>query len=511
MSQSHLLACPSVGPKRYSAVSIPLLKSITHRVGAALTVSLVIASAAHAQTSRGLPETMEKSVLSHPEVKARYHDFLSSLEARNVARGALRPQISVEGWTGREWRTGSSTDPSDSWTRSGYSLQLRQLLYDGRQTLDTVKQHGYEKLSAYFTLLHTVDTLALEAAYAHVDVALYRELERLARENYEIHVETHSQIQERQESGVGRGVDMEQSTGRLALAQANLMTESANLNDVSQRYLRLVGDLPPPVLQDAPDFDAWLPKRPANFIDELRRNPELLAKQALVQAGAAGHDAAKGLHHPRLEVRASAGKDRSQPGQAYRDAHSSNVQLVLSYHLYRGGADEARIRQTKAQEYAARDVRDYTCRNIHQELSVAWNNIVKLREQMPYLRQHVESTARVRIAYRQQFQIGERSLLDVLDTDNEFFDAQRAQAMAHANLKKEEMRWLMRSHRLLQAVSLAQPYDALPDEAAGLAFPQETVTACARNLPDTARLQPVQVQYQDDMKPPLLVPVRESR
>jgi adhesin transport system outer membrane protein len=466
----------------------------------------VIAPSAHAESTRSLAATMEKTVLSHPEVRARYHDFISTLEGQNIQQGGLRPQVSVEAWSGKEWRTGSSTDPSTNWSRNGYTLQLSQLLFDGFATLNTVRQHGYEKVSAYFTLLHTVDSLALEAGLAHLDVLRYRELQRLAQENWKAHVDTHAQIQERQESGVGRGVDLEQSTGRLALAQANLMTESGNLNDVTQRYQRLVGDLPPAMLQDAPDVKRWLPSSPTSFVSELRSNPELLAKQALVQAGAATVQAAKGAHQPTLEVRASSGKDHSQPGLPYRDAHSSNVQLVLSYNLYRGGADQARVRQTKAQEYAARDVRDYTCRNVQQELSIAWNNIIKLREQIPFLQQHVDATTRVRTAYQQQFQIGERSLLDVLDTENELFDARRALANAEVELRREELRWLMRSHRLLQAMSISQPYDTLPEEAAKLDFPSEAALSCATAMPDTDSLRPLDVRYQDDLKPPVLVP-----
>ena len=182
------------------------------------------------------------------------------------------------------------------------------------------------------------------------------------------------------------------------------------------------------------------------------------------------------------------------------------MQLVLSYNLYRGGADQARIRQTKAQEYAARDVRDYTCRNVQQELSIAWNNIVKIREQLPYLQEHVEATTRVRTAYQQQFQIGDRSLLDVLDTENELFDARRALASAQVSLRREELRWLMRSHRLLQAVSLAQPYSASPEEIADLDFPEETVQACATAIPDTSRLQPIKMEYRDELQPPVIVP-----
>lgn len=105
-------------------------------------------------------------MLTHPEVQARFHDFLSTLEGQTIQRGSLRPQVSVEAWTGQEWRTGSSTDPSTNWSRNGYTLQLRQLLFDGFKSINTVRQQGFEKLSAYFTLLHTIDSIALEAGAA---------------------------------------------------------------------------------------------------------------------------------------------------------------------------------------------------------------------------------------------------------------------------------------------------------------------------------------------------------
>lgn len=478
-----------------------LSKSFVAVIG---SVCISLPSFSVAEQSRSLVESVEKAILTHPEVQARFHDFLTTLEGQNIERGALRPQISAEAWVGREWRTGSSTDPSTSWSRNGYSLQLSQLIFDGFRTLNTVRERGFDKVAAYFTLLQTVDSIALEAAQAHLDVILYRELERLARENYQAHLDTHAQIQERQESGVGRGVDFEQSRGRLALAQSNLMTESGNLNDVSQRYQRLMGELPPPVLLDAPNLAHWMPVKPENFLRELRSNPELLAKQALVQSEGAAFAAAKGLHMPTVELRASTGKDYSQPGLPYRDAHSSNVRLVMSYALSRGGADQARIRQTKAQQYAARDVRDYTCRNIQQELAIAWNNIFKIREQLPYLRQHMEATTRVRTAYKQQFQIGERSLLDVLDTENELFDARRSLVIAEVNLAKEELRWLMRSHRLLQALSLSQPFEDVPAEVAQLDFPEEAAKACATGMPDVERLQPVAIEYREELQPPIL-------
>ncbi|NYT63863.1 TolC family outer membrane protein [Alcaligenaceae bacterium] len=471
--------------------------------GAVLAGAASASSIAFAQ-SGNLAQAVERTVISNPEIRARFQDFQSTLEGQNVQRGALLPEVTAQGWVGREWRGSSSGNDADNWGRSGYSLQLRQLLFDGFSTINNVKQLGFEKLSGYYELLATVDGLAAQASDAYLDVQRYREMERLARDNYGVHQQTLRRIRERQESGVGRGVDLEQANGRLALAQSNLMTESNNLNDVNQRYRRVVGEYPAPTLLDSPDVAGYLPKNPTDFTPSLRGSPAILSKQALVQAAQKGVSSAKGRHAPTLELRAATGKDRAQPGTPYRDAQSSNVQLMLSYNLFRGGADQARVRQTAAQAYAARDVRDYTCRNVQQDLSVAWNGIMKLREQLPFLREHEMATSKVRTAYLQQFQIGERSLLDLLDTENELFDSRRALVNAIFDLKKAEYRWLALSHQVLPAVSLSQPYNDAPKEASALDFPEESLAACLTPAPDTSNLAPVEMVYQDGMKPPTI-------
>lgn len=462
------------------------------------------ASSAVVAQSSNLPEVIERTIISNPEIRARFQDFQSTLEGQNVAFGGLLPEVTAQGWVGREWRGSTGGSNSDRWGRNGYSLQLRQLIFDGFSTINNVKQLGFEKLSGYYDLLATVDGLAAEATDAYLDTLRYREMERLAHDNYGVHEHTLSQLRERQESGVGRGVDLEQANGRLALAQSNLMTETNNLNDVSQRYRRIVGEFPSETLLDAPDVSEHLPNNPTDFQSSLRTSPGILSKQALVQAAEAGVSSAKGRHMPTLELRAATGKDRAQPGTPFRDAQSSNVQLMLSYNLFRGGADQARVRQTTAQTYAARDVRDYTCRNLQQDLSVAWNNIIKLRQQMPYLQEHEMATSKVRVAYMQQFQIGERSLLDVLDTENELFDSRRALANAVFDLKKAEYRWLALSHRVLPAVALSQPYNDAPKEAGHLDFPEEALTACLTPAPDTRNLQPVNMEYREGMLPPVI-------
>ena len=448
-----------------------------------------------ANTGGSLLQVVEKAVETHPEIQERFHDFTSSLEGQNIASAGWRPRVTAQGWIGKEWRSNLQSEPSYDWTRPGWSLTLRQMLYDGLATPNSVKQLGFEKLSKYYDLVATTDSLANEVAGAYLDVQRYRETERLAKENFTLHEGTLKLLSERQQSGVGRGVDLEQAAGRLSLAQTNVLTESNNLNAVMQRYRRVAGSPPAPTLSPVPDLSSKLPAPGAlqSFDESVRRNPMVLSKQALAQAAEAGVQVAKAAHQPRLDLVVSTGRDRTQPYAPFRDVQSTSVQLLLTYDLYRGGADESRVRQTSAQTYAARDVRDYTCRNVLQELSIAWSNILRLREQLPFLREHVLSTARVRQAYQQQFQIGQRTLLDLLNTENELFDARRALVNATYDLKKSEFQWLAHSGQVLTALGVAQPRaEEMPQEQSSLILPEDALVNCQNAaLPDTSNLTPL--------------------
>src|SRR5690606_8780377 len=242
---------------------------------AAIASAVIMSTTAWSQQqgSQTLEKVVEQAILTHPEIRARFHDFQSSLEGQKVVRGGMLPQVSAQGWVGREWRSRVPDSPSYDWGRHGYSLELRQLLFDGFTTYNTYRQLGFEKLSGYFELLATTDALANEAVNAYIDVQRYREMEVLARDNFSMHENTRGHLRERQESGVGRGVALEQAYGRLALAQTNLITESNNLNDVTQRYRRIVGDQPAAVLADVPDVASQLPSAPENFLESVRINP----------------------------------------------------------------------------------------------------------------------------------------------------------------------------------------------------------------------------------------------
>lgn len=404
-----------------------------------------------------LRDAARKAVVTNPEVQATWNAFRAAAEDQGAARAGYLPQVDATASVGREnlRRSGQSTD---TFTHRNLTLSLNQMVYDGFFTRSEVARLGYAKLTRYYELIETSESAALEALRAYGDVLRYRELTRLAQENYVQHKQINDQIGERAGAGVGRRVDFEQATGRLALAESNLLTEVSNLHDVSARYLRIVGEMPQndlPRLAAGTEFG----KIPATAQEALRvafnGNPALNAAVENVRASQAQIDSRRAAFHPRLDLRARQALDHNLDGF---DGHSREgvVELVLNYNIFRGGADDARLRQAGDLNNQAKDLREKACRDLRQTLSIAYNDVRRLREQLGYLDQHQLSIEKAREAYRRQFDIGQRTLLDLLDTENEYFQARRAYVNASYDQMIAQGRALSGMGQLMSSLGVAR-------------------------------------------------------
>lgn len=422
----------------------------------------------HAQVNAQVPEVLReavrKAVVTNPEVQARWHGFRAAEAEQDVAKGGYYPQVDLTAGVGHEWRKRPGTE-ADDYTRRGASLSLNQMVYDGFFTRNEVARMGYARLARYYELLDASESASLEVVRAYGDVLRYRELVRLAQQNYVEHKQVFDQIAERASAGVGRRVDLEQATGRVALAESNLLTEVSNLHDVSTRYLRLVGEAPP---QTMPAFGARLSSVPLPssaqevLREAMQSSPSINAAVENVRAGQALVETRRAANHPRLDLRARQSLTDNLEGVDGR-SRDGVVELVFSYNLFRGGADQARIRQAAEQLNQSRDLREKACRDLRQTVSIAYNDSQRLVEQLRYLDQHQLSIEKAREAYRRQFDIGQRTLLDLLDTENEYFQARRAYVNASYDLVVAEARTLAGMGRLMPALEVSR--EAMPTAA----------------------------------------------
>lgn len=436
---------------------------------------MLIGTTAHAAT---LAEITERALARSPDIQIRMHDYNAATEEQTAARGNLRPRVDLEAYAGRD-RYDPAPGSSNYFNHPGASLQLRQLLFDGGAARNETRRLGYAKATRYFELLQAADDIGLESARAYLDVLRYRQLTKDSQENWAVHKEIYDQLSSKVQAGVGRRVDLEQASGRLALAQSNWLTDTSNLHDVSTRFERIVGEAPP-VLAVAPDLTKDIPEEPAILTEVLRANPGFMATIANLRAARAQTDVRRAANSPTLEFRASASTERNRQGSEGL-YNGGTAQIVMNYNLYRGGSDSARIRQANELYQTALQMREKSCRDIRQTTTIAWTNVRKLREQLRYLDQHLLATEKARDAYRQQFDIGQRSLLDLLDTENELFQARRAYSGAQYDLRLAEYQVLNAAHRLLPSLGLSPSVASFPELDA--AESEDAVARCGTDMP----------------------------
>ena len=309
-------------------------------------------------------------------------------------------------------------------------------------------------------ILDASESIALETSRAFLDVLRYRELSRLAQENFSQHEQTFNQIQQRVQAGVGRRVDFEQAGGRLALAQSNMLTEASNLHDVSARYLRLVGELPPGDMISPALIKQGIPPSVEEALKlAYQGSPAFNAAIENVRAAQAESNGRQANFLPRVDLRARSNVAFNNNGiSGQRDEQV--IELVLNYNLFKGGSDQALARQFTERLKQSKDIRDKTCREIRQTLTIAYNDIQNLTRQLGFLDQHQLSIEKAREAYRKQFDIGQRTLLDLLDTENEYFQARRAYTNATYEHAIAHFRTLAGMGGLLSALQVGR--DGLP-------------------------------------------------
>lgn len=452
-----VIAAPGVGErvptgKREAAIAFLV------RAGAVLgTLLLGLHAPVFAQTAKPLTlkEAAQNAVLNNPEVLARWHTLKAADGERGASAGGLLPKVDLAAGSGSE-RRNTAAIVGNRFDRNSVSLTITQLLYDGFATSNDVKRLDHARLVRLFEFFDTSESVALEAVRAYYDVLRYRDLVRLAEENFVQHRSVFNQTERRVKAKVARAVDLEQISARLALAEANLLTETSNLHDTTARFQRIVGLMPTAEMPVPAALAQDIPADANSAIREAQqRNGALRASIENVRSSNAALASRSGAYQPRFDLRL-----RREQGNNLNNIPGSSdttvAEVVMSWNLFNGFSDRARQRQFAEQLNVAKDLRDKTCRDIRQTLLIAYNDARKLKEQLGYLDQNKVSVEKARNAYRQQFDIGQRTLLDLLDTENELFQAKRAVANAEQDLNIAYARTHAGLGTLLAALDLSK-------------------------------------------------------
>ncbi|MCC7487801.1 MAG: TolC family outer membrane protein [Burkholderiales bacterium] len=400
-------------------------------------LALLVASAAGNAGAQALKEVVEAALATHPRVLAADAQRRAAAQDLAQARGGYFPTLDVNLGGGRERTSSPDTRATGADTvrlnRRESGVLLSQNLFAGNATMSEVERQNARLQAAGSRLAETREDIALKAVEVYLEVLKNRELVRLSNENLKDHLVVRDKVRLRVQGGVAQKADLQQALGRVALASSAVTARAGRLREAEANYVTVVGKAPGNLTDPKPSATQTVS---AGGLDRARlqeairkatdtaitSNPSLGAANAEVAAAEAAVRGAKSPYFPRLDLELASNRNENIGGIP-GNVDSDSVMLVLRWNLFRGGSDLAQERAFSERRYAAIDGMANTRRDVEERVAVALNAKATSEERLAYLREHASLSAEVLEAYKQQLDLGRRSLLDVLNAENELFTA----------------------------------------------------------------------------------------
>ncbi|MBF0424985.1 MAG: TolC family outer membrane protein [Magnetococcales bacterium] len=405
-----------------------------------------------------LPDAVSRAVTTNPEARAALENHHAVEQGVQAARAGYLPTVDLSTALGREYSDNPTTrgagEQGVGLNRGESGIKLSQMLFDGQATRSGVAASASRAAAAGFGYDQVAESVALAAAEAYLDVLKQRELLQLASDNVALHKRILTQVRGRVTSGSGNEADIQQTESRLALADATMSALEGSLENALSRYYQVVGEAPTGLIPPVQHAER-LPRTLEDALrDALANHPAILIATRELEAAQAQQEGAKSGYWPKVNLEMSANANDNVGGVAGY-AKAMAALLRLDYNIFRGGGDDARKEEALRRGNQAREQLELARRHVEEGVRIAWKAYLVSQSRISHLERHQAVSKKVAAAYHEQFQKGHRSLVDVLNAENESMSARSA-------LRTEQYTLMASSCRLMAAVGHLRTYLEIP-------------------------------------------------
>ncbi len=420
---------------------------------APLTLSLLTIGSASALT---LTQAVRHTVYTNPAVQLSEHTRMASNQGVTVARSGFLPSIDINYGAGpeRSRNTNTAFGPV-SLVRQDFGVNVRQILFNGFGRYNEVKRNQFKTNADSYAVWGSANEEAMLAIESYLTILQNRQLVAITRDNLRRIRGIYNLVKERSESGLGRKADMNQATSRLALARANLYAAKNELRNAITTFRKVTGlsakNLAMPGMVSSTD----VPKSMRAAIDHgVQINPKLKSAIADVAEAEYQYKASLSTNYPSLDFVIGSLRNRNTGGVRGPNVDTFAL-LQVSYNLFNGFGDVAKQRENAYAVDQAADIRNRTLRELIESVRFDWDSIKTSRQRIPALAVYRSASYGTVKAYKEQFKIGRRTLLDLLDSENELFNARAAYVKDRYFLRISQ-------YRLLASMGTLLPYMNIP-------------------------------------------------
>lgn len=422
-----------------------IMKRLSCISSSVLMAYAMLASLPQPASAESLREALSSAYTYNPRIDAERARLRATDEEVARANSGYRPRASANADVGvQHSETRPSSAANGTTAERGYSINLSQNLFNGFQTTNAVNEAEAGVRAGRETLRDVERAVLLEAVTAYMDVVRDQAVVRLQENNVKVLTRELKATKDRFSVGEVTRTDVAQAEARRAGAVSALDAARANLKTSRASFERVVGHPPSNVTDPGPP-NRYLPKSlgEAQSIGE-QENALIIAALYREQAARYTVDRIRGELLPSAQLEAQ-WAERFDPSRTLQESEQASITGRVSIPIYQGGEVSARVRQAKHTHVSRLQEVEQVRTEVRAAVTSAWSQLQAAVAQVQSDRLQVEANQTALTGVREEEKVGQRTLLDVLNAEQELLNAQ-------VQLVTDERNLVVAGYTLLSAV-----------------------------------------------------------
>ncbi len=410
-------------------------------------LSLLLLTSLNAQD---LKSTVEEVLATNPIVQERLKNYNATKEDITSAQSGYYPKLDLNLGVGLENTDRSNLpnnqpDTSEDFNVYQNSLKYTHNIFNGFSTTYKVKEQEYRTASAAYSYIEKANDTSFEMVNQYLQVMKNQELLQTAKENVKINEEILNKVKKLYEAGLTTLSEVNKITSSLSLAKSNLVVQENSILDVSYNFQRVLGRYIETDEMVKPSMDITLPATQEEATQfAMKNNPSLLVSEYNIRLAQATNQEKYSSYYPKIDIEVSQAMNKNLSGIEGNDDRF-RAMAYLTYNIFNGFSDSSAIAKSISQIHQEVESKNDLRRQVIEGINLAWAANKKLEEQLVYLKNYKKYSLKTLTLYSKEYDLGRRSLLDLLSAQNDFIGAK-------AQIISTEYSILFAKYRILDAM-----------------------------------------------------------
>ncbi len=413
-----------------------------------VAVAISLTTLVHAQN---LQTTVKEVLSTNPVVLERLKNYNVTKEDITHAESGYFPKLDISIGIGYE-NTENHDRPNisdESFDSDMYenTVTYTQNLFNGFDTFYQVQQQEFRTVSAAYSYIEKVNDISFQLVDNYLQVMKNKELLQTAKENIDINEKIFDKVNKLYDSGLTTLSEVNKIESSLSLAKSNYVVQENTLLDVTYNMHKVLGRYLNQDRMLKPIFQTTLP----NTLEEasefaIANNPSLLVSDYNIKLSQATYKGSKAPFYPKLDIEISQAFNKNTSATE-GELDRFRAMAYIKYNIFNGFADTSNLQKSRSKIHQEVEYKNELRRQVLEGLNLSWGSNEKLQEQLKHLREYKKFSLKTLTLYAKEYDLGRRSLLDLLSSQNDFIGAK-------SQIINTEYSILFAKYRILDAMGI---------------------------------------------------------